>query len=92
MTEIETASERRNTSRESGRETSRLMAEEPDVGLDPITLGSRPEPKADAQPLCHPGAPRVDVLISLFLILEEKLCFSPLSMMLWVFHIWPLLG
>ena len=23
-------------------------AEEPDVGLDPITLGSRPEPKADA--------------------------------------------
>ena len=24
---------------------------EPDVGLDPRTLGSRPEPKADAQPL-----------------------------------------
>ena len=29
---------------------------EPDVGLDPRTLGSQPEPKADAQPLSHPGA------------------------------------
>ena len=56
-TEIETASERENTSRGSGRGRSRLTAEEPDVGLDPIMLGSRPEPKADAQPLCHPGAP-----------------------------------
>ena len=29
----------------------------PDVGLDPGTPGSQPEPKADAQPLSHPGAP-----------------------------------
>ena len=29
--------------------------EEPDGGLNPRTLG--PEPKADAQPLSHPGAP-----------------------------------
>ena len=29
---------------------------EPNVGLDPRTLGSQPEPKADAQPLSHPGA------------------------------------
>ena len=28
---------------------------EPDVGLDPRSPGSRPEPKADAQPLNHPG-------------------------------------
>ena len=28
-----------------------------DAGLDPRTLGSQPEPKADAQPLSHPGAP-----------------------------------
>ena len=28
-----------------------------DVGLDPRTPGSRPEPKADAQPLSHPGIP-----------------------------------
>ena len=44
----ETASERGNTSRGSGRGRSRLIAEEPDVGLDPITLGPCPEPKADA--------------------------------------------
>ena len=47
MTEIETASERGNTGRGSRRGRSRLIAEESDVGLDPITLGSRPEPKAD---------------------------------------------
>ena len=29
----------------------------PNVGLDPRTAGSRPEPKADAQPLSHPGVP-----------------------------------
>ena len=30
---------------------------EPNAGLDPRTLGSHPEPKADAQPLGHPGIP-----------------------------------
>ena len=44
----ETASERGITSRGSGRGRSRLLAEEHDVGLDPRTLESRPEPKADA--------------------------------------------
>ena len=48
MTEIETASKRGNASRGSGRGRSRLLGEEPDVGLDPIKLGSRPEPKSDA--------------------------------------------
>ena len=48
MTETETASKRGNTSRGSGRGRSRLIAEEPDVGFDPRTLGSRPEPKAEA--------------------------------------------
>ena len=48
MTEIETASERGNTTRGSGRGRSRFIEEEPDVGLDPIMLGPRPEPKADA--------------------------------------------
>ena len=28
----------------------------PDVGLDPGSLGSHPEPKTDAQPLGRPGA------------------------------------
>ena len=31
---------------------------EPDVGLDPRTPGSHPEPKTDAQPLSYPGTPR----------------------------------
>ena len=30
---------------------------EPDAGLDSSTPRSRPEPKADAQPLSHPGVP-----------------------------------
>ena len=30
---------------------------DPDVGLDPRTPGSQPEPKADAQPLNYPCAP-----------------------------------
>ena len=33
---------------------------EPDVGLDPRTLRSRPEPNADAQPLSHPGTPSLN--------------------------------
>ena len=33
-----------------------------DVGLDPGTSGSRPEPKADAQPLNHPGIPGIKYL------------------------------
>ena len=33
------------------------MHREPNVGFDPGTPGSRPEPKADAQPLSHPGIP-----------------------------------
>ena len=48
LTETETASESGNTSRGSGRGRSRLIAEEPDVGLDPTTPGSHSEPKADA--------------------------------------------
>ena len=33
------------------------MHREPNVGLDPRTLGSCSESKADAQPLSHPGVP-----------------------------------
>ena len=34
---------------------------EPDAGLDPRTLGSRPEPKAGAKPLSHPGIPSISI-------------------------------
>ena len=47
LTERETASDRENTSRGSGRGRSRLPAEEPDAGLDPRAPGSCPELKAD---------------------------------------------
>ena len=40
-----------------GRGRSRLPRE-PDAGFDPRTPGSGPKPKADGQPLCHPGVPR----------------------------------
>ena len=32
---------------------------EPDAGLDPRTLGSQSEPKADVQPLSHSGIPLI---------------------------------
>ena len=48
LTEIETTSERGNTSRGTGRGRSRLIAEGPDVRLDPTMLGLHPELKADA--------------------------------------------
>ena len=38
---------------------------EPDAELNPRTPGSGPEPKADAQPLSHPGAPRVSIIRAL---------------------------
>ena len=52
----------RDTQRERERQRHRQREKqspcgEPDVGLDPRTPGSRPEPKADTQPLSHLGAP-----------------------------------
>ena len=45
----------RERQRHRKREEKQAPCREPDVGLDPRTLGSRPEPKTDAQPLSHPG-------------------------------------
>ena len=48
----------RKTRRERQRHRQRekqAPCSEPNVGLDPMTPGSWPEPKADAQPLSHPG-------------------------------------
>ena len=50
----------RDTERERQRHKQRekqAPCEEPDVGLNPKTLGSPPEAKANAQPLSHPGVP-----------------------------------
>ena len=43
------------------------------MGLDPGTPGSRPEPKADAQPLSHPGIPRERILEALLDSVEDLL-------------------
>ena len=42
---------------------------EPDAELDPRTLGSCPEPKADTQPLSHAGAHKVEIY---YLTLNRK--------------------
>ena len=64
----------------------RAPCREPDVGLDPGTPGSRPEPKADTQPLSHPGVLEFmcsDVCLCqccyLLLLLEMGLFDSPLK-------------
>lgn len=46
------------------------------MGLDPGTLESRPEPKADAQPLSHPGVPAPIILMSYFMILPYTYVYS----------------
>ena len=51
------------TERQRHRQREKQTAmREPDTGFDPRTLASGPEPKADAQPLSHPGAPGLKVL------------------------------
>ena len=50
----------RDTEREAERQRQRekqAPCREPNVGLHPRTLGSRPGPKAGAKPLSHPGIP-----------------------------------
>ena len=48
--------------RDTGRGRAGSTHREPDVGLDPGSLGSRPGPKAGAKPLGHPGIPRMILL------------------------------
>ena len=43
-----------------------------DVGLDPRTLGSRPELKADAPPLSHPGTPTLHVFFKMPVYINFK--------------------
>ena len=55
----------RDTEREEGHRQKEKQAprREPDMGLDPRTRGSHPEPQADAQPLSPTGAPAPDHFI-----------------------------
>ena len=47
----------RERGRDIGRGEAGSMYQEPDVGFDPGSPGSRPGPKACAKPLRHPGIP-----------------------------------
>ena len=54
---------------------------EPEAGLNPRTLGSQPEPKADTQLLSHPGIPSCGVCCAspwtvsgLFLLMWKSSC------------------
>ena len=67
----------RVTKREKGRDRQKekqAPCREPNVGLDPGTSGSRPEPKAGTKLLSHPGIPLVKIsnLIHFFFILGTQ--------------------
>ena len=72
----------RDTQRERQRETQRekqAPCREPDLGLNPGTPGSRPEPKADAQPLTHPGVPNFEIFLKIMKGLEAGECHFALA-------------
>ena len=52
----------REAETQAEREAGSLQ--EPDMGLDPGPPGSCPEPKADVQPLSHPGIPKFAVVLN----------------------------
>ena len=45
--------------RDAGQREKQAPCGEPDMGLNPGTLGSHPEPKTDAQLLSHPDVPEL---------------------------------
>ena len=51
--------EREKVRKITGEEADFPLSREPNVGLDPRTLGPRPEPKADVNQLGHPDAPQM---------------------------------
>ena len=57
--------ERERESQRHRQKEKQAPCREPDAGLDPGTPGSCPEPKADAQPLSHPGVPTSQILSQL---------------------------
>ena len=67
----------RDTQRERQRHRQRekqTSCRKPDVGLDPGTPGSHPEPNADAQSLNGPGDPREASLVGKALPRFPSLC------------------
>ena len=75
---------KRHTHRERQRHRQREKQaphKESDVGLDPRIPGSCPEPKADVQPLSHPGNPYSPTLLNAYftpLLSPHILCIASL--------------
>ena len=67
----------RDTQRKA--ETQQGPGREPNVGLNPRTLGSRPELKADAQPLSQPGVPGALVFQRFILLKKSSQKARPVS-------------
>ena len=72
----------RDRERERERERQRYRQREKqapfkelDVGLGPRTPGSRPEPKAGAQPLSHPGIPSSNFILDLMTLRKFRINF-----------------
>ena len=51
------------------------MHQEPDVGFDHGSPGSRPGPKAGAKPLRHPGIPTPMFIFFIFIFFKGDLFF-----------------
>ena len=59
----------RERERQRHRREKQAPCQEPDMGLDPRTPGSRPGPKAGVKPLRHPGIPKV-LFVNCFFLKE----------------------
>ena len=59
------------TERDEEGEAGSPLSREPNVGLDPRTLGSWPEPKADTSPTEPPRCPTIFFFYRLFLFERE---------------------
>ena len=59
VTEREREREREREAETQAEGEAGSLHQEPDVGLDPGSPGSRPGSKAGAKPLRHPGSPKI---------------------------------
>ena len=66
----------KDTQRQAETQEKQTPCGEPDVGLDPRTLRSQPEPKAGAHPLSPPGALREASLVGKAPPRSPSLCGS----------------
>ena len=61
----------RERQRHRQREEKQTPCREPDAGLNLRTPGSCSEPKADAQPLGHPGVPIIKTIKAVYMYIHN---------------------